>query len=214
MGCRGTSAPAPGAAPLLPSQTLGSAELLFSHIVAALFGCSCAVFFFSVLTMLPGSSDAGSSHYQHHWWAQPWPVAGPSWSWLALALLDIGEPLSSFFTETTPVALPLSKPCHANPIYPYILWCSLKKVWREERLTLSNIDKIDIPLQGFCWGKSLTARLMLPLISLTHTSSDPGALITATFPENVLFIMSLDSSWQSDLHHTESKRSFKSGVEV
>lgn len=29
------------------------------------------------------------------WWAQPWPVAGLTWSWLALALSDMGELLAA-----------------------------------------------------------------------------------------------------------------------
>ncbi|KAK4817862.1 hypothetical protein QYF61_001531 [Mycteria americana] len=45
-GCRGISAPVPGAPPPPPSSlALVSAELFFSHVLNPLSGCSCAVFF-------------------------------------------------------------------------------------------------------------------------------------------------------------------------
>jgi len=89
MGCRRISALVPGAPSPPPySLTLVSAELFLSHSLTPL--SHCRVFFFCFLTIL------SQRHYHHHRWAQPWPEAGPSWSWLALAPLDIGEASSSF----------------------------------------------------------------------------------------------------------------------
>jgi len=54
--------------------------------------------------------------YYHHQSAWPWPVAGPSWSRLALALSDIGEASGIFFsacgyiTKAVSCALPLKLP--------------------------------------------------------------------------------------------------------
>ena len=100
-GCRGISAPAPGAPPPpASSPTLESEELLLSHLLTPLSHCS----LFPFLTIL------SQRCYHCCWWAWPWPVAGPSWSQLPLGLLDMGE-ASSSFSEAIPVAPLLPKPC-------------------------------------------------------------------------------------------------------
>jgi len=104
MGCGGISAPAPGVHPAPPSPlTLVSAELFLSHILT-FFSCSfCCAFFFRFLTML------SQRFYHHCWLSWPCPVAGPSWSQLALAPLDIGEASGSFSQK-----LPVQPPCYQN----------------------------------------------------------------------------------------------------
>ena len=87
-GCRAITVPAPGASPPPPSSlTLVSAELFPSHILTPLSPCR---FFFPFLNIF------SQRHYHCCWLARPWPAAGPSWSWLVLALFDIGEASGSF----------------------------------------------------------------------------------------------------------------------
>ena len=88
-GCRGISAPVPGTPPPPASPTLVSTELFLSHILTlSWLLLHSRVFFFPVLKSW--------RRYHHHWLAQPWRAAGPSWSWLALTLSDTGEASSSF----------------------------------------------------------------------------------------------------------------------
>ena len=55
-----------------------------------------SAFFFTFLTML------SQRCYRCCWWARPWPVAGSSWSHLALALSDMGE-ASDTFSQKAPL---------------------------------------------------------------------------------------------------------------
>lgn len=48
------------------------------------------------------------------WWAQPWLAVGPCWSWLPLALLDLGK-LQHLPTEASPVALPATQTLSCKP---------------------------------------------------------------------------------------------------
>lgn len=66
-------------------------------------------FFFSFLNMLPQKC------YCHSLLAWSWPAACPSWSWLALVLLDMGESIWQLLTETPFLSL-LPKPGHTRPI--------------------------------------------------------------------------------------------------
>lgn len=72
------------------------------------YSCSCQGFLCPFLNLL------SQWHYHLHCWAQPWPVACPSWScwhWLC----GMGK-LLQLLTEGTPVASPLPKPCHESQI--------------------------------------------------------------------------------------------------
>jgi len=74
---------------------LGVCRAVLSHILTLSPAAKwpfwrCGFFFFFFLNML------SQRHYHHHCWARPWPAAGPSWSWLALALSNIGEASNSF----------------------------------------------------------------------------------------------------------------------
>lgn len=55
----------------------------------------------------------------HSWWAQSWPAADPSWSWLGSALLDIGE-ASGIFLEKPAHRDPATKPSHAKAMHMLI----------------------------------------------------------------------------------------------
>ena len=73
----------------------------FSHIFSLLSpAANRPDFFFPFLNML------SQRHYLHCWWAQPWPAAGRSRSWLALGLSDMGGIFWQLVTEATPVAPP------------------------------------------------------------------------------------------------------------
>jgi len=72
---------------------------------------SCASQIFSLLSPAaialvqlfpPFLNKLSQRRYHCCWGAQPWPAAGPSWSWLALALSDIEE-ASSSFTQKPPL---------------------------------------------------------------------------------------------------------------
>jgi len=111
--CRGTSALVPGAPPAPAfSLTLVSAELFLSHILTPFSSCKMPLCrcFYTFLNGLP------QRHYHCHRWARPWPTVGPSWSQLALALLDVGEASSSFSQKPSLQPPHLLKPCHANPV--------------------------------------------------------------------------------------------------
>ena len=112
MGCRGISAPAPGAPPPRPFSSL---TLVSSYLFVSPDGKCCYTWYFSFLNML-------SQRCCHcHWLAQPWAAVGPSWNQLVFPLSDIGEASSSFSQKPTLYLPLLPKPCHANPVHMFIL---------------------------------------------------------------------------------------------
>lgn len=89
MGCRGISAPAPGAPPAPPALTWVSAGLFLSYILTPLFGYSCPGFSLPPKSVISGAvalSLMGSASAS----------IGSVWSWLALDLLDMREVPGSY----------------------------------------------------------------------------------------------------------------------
>lgn len=76
--------------------------------------CSLSPLWLKLHNNFPPSIFLVPRHYCHHRWPQPWPAGGPSWSWLALALLDTGDVSSSFLQKVSSVAPLLSKSCHVT----------------------------------------------------------------------------------------------------
>lgn len=71
------------------------AELFPSHILSPVSWLMLHNHFFSpFLNTLP------QRHCCRHWWAQPWLATGPSRSWLALTLSDVGEACGSYSQKT------------------------------------------------------------------------------------------------------------------
>lgn len=83
-GCRGISATAPRAPPLLASLTLVSVGLLAFYFLTSVSWLLCGSFY-PFWNMIPHSC------YQWGWLAQLWPVTSPSWGWWKLILSDIGQ---------------------------------------------------------------------------------------------------------------------------
>jgi len=110
-GCRGISAPAPGApTPPPSSQTLVSGEWFLSHILTPLYCCCCAACLFplfkyviteALLPSLMGSALASGGSVLE--------VAG-------IGSIRNGGSFRQLLTESTPIAPPLPKPCHAIQI--------------------------------------------------------------------------------------------------
>jgi len=75
--------------------------LIYSH--SSLPAAVVLQFFHPFLNLL------SQRHCHRRWWARPWPAAGLSWSWLALASLDTGGSFWQLLTEATPAA-----PCYQN----------------------------------------------------------------------------------------------------
>ena len=95
----------------------------FSHIVSLLsLHCCLTAGFFPFLNMLSERT------YQHHWWGQPLPAAGVSWSWLALVLLNMGE-TSSSFSQKPPLYLPSPPATKSLPWKPTQTYNSLFQPW-------------------------------------------------------------------------------------
>ncbi|KAM9590855.1 uncharacterized protein ACIBXB_005903 [Morphnus guianensis] len=112
-GCRGISAPAPGAPPPPPSSLiLVSAGLFLLHVLTPLSGCHFCLsqlFFLlkNVITeVLPlsliGSALAGGGS-----------ILEPA----GIGALEHRGSFQQLLTEATPVTPPLPKPCHTKPIH-------------------------------------------------------------------------------------------------
>ena len=86
-------------------------DLGVCRVLTPLSGCKCHY------TGVFSSLILSQRCYHHHWWAWLWPVLGPSWSQLELALLDVEETSSSCLQKPllqhTP---PPEKLCHVNPV--------------------------------------------------------------------------------------------------
>jgi len=111
-GCRGTSAPAPAASLPPPSAlTIGSAGLFLSHSLTPLScckNCHYAEVFSTLSHYYRGTTRVavgfGLGQQQVH--------LGAGWHWLH----QTGGSFWKLLTETSAVAPPLPKPCHANPV--------------------------------------------------------------------------------------------------
>lgn len=116
---KGISALVPGTPPSPPSLTLVCAKITYiSTLLVQLPLYSNFPPFFTLLS---------NRSYHYCWWTWPMPAADPSWSWLALAFLDMGEACDSF-SQSHPGELMLLKPAHANSINMYSNSCCLEKV--------------------------------------------------------------------------------------
>lgn len=116
MGYRAVSVLMPEASSPSSSLTLVSVEfpLTCSHssVLGALLP-QCLVFFFFAVFIPSIFLNMLSQRCCHHpWWAWPWPAAGLSGNWLALALLDLGE--SSHRSHSHSLSINKILPCKSS----------------------------------------------------------------------------------------------------
>lgn len=64
------------------------------------------------------------------WWAELWELVHQCWSWLKLAVPDMGAAPGLFSKKPLLQFPPLLKPCQVNEIYLDILTCICKACWK------------------------------------------------------------------------------------
>lgn len=86
-----TNANFPSVSPSLGCSSSWTASVWVPSMGWSPLGTDCSrLGFCPLLNTLP------QRQYHHCCWALPWPAAGPPWSWLALALLEMREAARSF----------------------------------------------------------------------------------------------------------------------
>ena len=115
----------PSSSPSSPSSS-ASGFLLLSP------SCCCA----AVPPPHPFLNLLSQRHYHHRWWAQPRPVAGLSWSRLALAPSDTGE-ASGSFSQKAPLQPPATKTLPRKPSTVSYAYSRQSSVGEDSKVTES-----------------------------------------------------------------------------